>query len=144
MKVTIFHCGPAANESELKAFEHFKNRLESASGDDRWLLLTNLPFSVTHQLQSDELDIIAIGPAGARVIPVKHWTVQWMDEHADLMEQGADRVTIKARKIGTTLRRILRDLPRVDGAILLTQEPSKVKRVVGQLVRGVQFHSLSD
>ena len=120
MRVTIFPCGPAANESELRAFEHLKNRLMSTTGDDEWVLLTNLAFSVNHQLQSDEIDIVAIGPPGVRVIEVKHWTSQWVESNADLVAQDADRVTNKARKIGTTLRKKVRDLARVDGAILLT------------------------
>jgi hypothetical protein len=70
--------------------------------------------------------------------------VAWVDAHADLVEQEADRVTNKARKIGTTLRKIFPDLPRVDGAILLTQEPSKVKRLAGREVRGVRFSTLND
>jgi hypothetical protein len=43
-----------------------------------------------------------------------------------------------------TLRKIFPDLPRVDGAILLTQEPSKVKRLAGREVRGVRFSTLND
>ena len=140
MKVTLFPCGPAANESELKAFEHLRSRLQSIKGDDEWVLLTNMSFSVNHQLQSDEIDIVAIGPPGVRVIEVKHWT----DKHADLAEQEAERVTNKARKIGTTLRRIVPDLPHVDGAFLLTQESSKVKRLAGTTVRNVQFHLLKN
>src|SRR5262249_14969695 len=53
MRVPVFPWAPAANESELKAFEHLKNRLISTPGDDEWALLTNLAFSVTHQLQSN-------------------------------------------------------------------------------------------
>ncbi|MGA2706499.1 MAG: NERD domain-containing protein kinase family protein [Isosphaeraceae bacterium] len=144
MKVTVFHCSPVVNESEQKAIEHLKNRLQSIGGDDRWVLLTNLAFSVTHQLQSDEIDIVVIGPPGVRVIEVKHWTSQWVDSHADLVEQEADRVTNKARKIGTTLRKIVPDLPHVNGAILMTQEPAKVKRFADKEVRGVRFHTLND
>ncbi len=144
MRVTLFPCGPVANESELKAFGHFKSCLESAPARDEWILLTNLAFSVTHQLQSDEIDIVAIGPPGVRVIEVKHWTTQWVDSHVDLVAQEADRVTNKARKIGTTLRRNVQGLSRVDGAILLTQEPSKVKQLAGKEVRGVRFHTLND
>lgn len=144
MKVTLFSCGPAANESELKAFEHLKSRLESSAGDDEWILLSNLAFSVTHQLQSDEIDIIAIGPPGVRVIEVKHWTSQWVDVNTDLVAQEAERVTNKARKIGTTLRRIVPDLPHVGGAILLTQEPSQVKRLAHTDVRGVRFYALTN
>ena len=105
MRVTLFPCGPAANESELKAFEHLKSRLQSEPGDEEWVLLTNLAFSVTHQLQSDEIDLVVIGPTGVRVIEVKHWTTQWFDAHRSDVEDEADRVTNKARKIGTTLRR---------------------------------------
>src|SRR5437667_8121756 len=107
MRVTVFSCGPAANESELIAFKHLENRLQSTFGDDdEWVLLTNLAFSVTHHLQSDEIDIVAIGPPGIRVIEVKHWTAQWAETHTeDLVAREADRLIEKARKIGTTLRR---------------------------------------
>ena len=132
MRLTIFPCGPAANESELKAFEHLKHGLEKEPGNAAWVLLTNLAFSVTNQLQSDEIDIVAIGPPGVRVVEVKHWTASWVEAHDDLIQQEADRVTNKARKIGTTLRKFFSGLPRVDGAILLTQEPSKVKRLAGK------------
>ena len=54
MRVTHFPCGPAANESELKAFNHLKTRLQSMPGDGERILLVNLAFPVTHQLQSDE------------------------------------------------------------------------------------------
>ena len=140
MKVTLFACGPAANESELKAFEHLRSRLQSAEGGAEWVLLTNLSFSVNHQLQSDEIDMIAIGPPGVRVIEVKHWT----DKHAAWAEQEAERVTNKARKIGTTLRGIVPDLPHVDGVFLLTQESSKIRRLAGTTVRGVRFHTLKN
>ena len=143
MKVTRFACGPAANESELKAFEHLRTRLQSVPGDGEWVLLTNLAFSVTHQLQSDEIDIVAIGPPGVRVIEVKHWTAQWTDSHKDLVEQEADRVTNKARKIGTTLRKIVPNLTHVEGVFLLTHDPSKVRRLVDKSVRGVRFYTLN-
>lgn len=145
MKVTLFHCGPAANESELIAFKHLENRLQSTFGEDEWILLTNLAFSVTQRLQSDEIDIVAIGPPGIRVIEVKHWTAQWVDTHMqDLVVHEAERVTEKARKIGTTLRRTVQNLPRVDASILLTQEASKVKRFAGTGVRGVNLYSLNE
>ena len=140
MRPTVFPCGPAANESELKAFAHLKSRLQSEPGDEVWILLTNLAFSVTHQLQSDEIDLVVIGPTGVRVIEVKHWA----DAHKNRIEAEADRLTNKARKIGTTLRRVVPELTRVDGAILLTQEPSKVKLLTGQQVRGVRLNTLKD
>ena len=102
LNVTSFACGPFANESERTAFEHLRSRIESSLGasDDRWILLTNLTWSVTQQFQADEIDMIAIGPPGLRVIEVKHWSRRWGDEHPDLVDQEADRVTNKAARSG--------------------------------------------
>ena len=146
MNVTPFHCGPFANESERTAFEHLRSRIESSlgAGDDQWILLTNLTWSVTHQFQADEIDIIAIGPPGVRVIEVKHWSRRWVDEHPDLVDQEADRVTNKARKIGTTSRKSVPDLGRVDGVILLTRESPGVRELAGRVVRGVRFCTLKE
>jgi len=143
MQVTIIPCGPAANESELKALELLKNRLKSAPGDGKWILLANLAFSVNHQLQSDEIDIVAIGPSGIKIVEVKHWSQQWVDKNSYEMEQEADKVANKARKIGTTLRRKFQPLPYVDCAILLTRDPSEVERLNGKMVRGVRFCTLN-
>ena len=146
MKVTPFHCGPFANESERTAFEHLKTRIESTLGgsDDQWILLTNLTWSVTHQFQADEIDMVAIGPPGVRVIEVKHWSRQWVDQHSDLVEQEADRVTNKARKIGTRSRKAVPDLGRVEGVILLTRESPDVKELAGRIIRGVRFCTLKE
>ena len=146
MKVIHFPCGPFANESERTAFEHLRSRIESSLGasDDQWMLLTNLTWAVTHQFQADEIDMIAIGPPGVRVIEVKHWSRRWVDEHPDLVEQEADRVTNKARKIGTTSRRSVPDLGRVDGVILLTRESPDARELAGRVVRGVRFCTLKE
>ena len=143
MKVNHIPCGPTVNESERKAFERLKGRLISEPGDDEWLLLTNLAFSATHRRQSDEVDIVAIGPPGIQVIEVKHWTEVWVRRNPELVEQEADRVTDKARKIGTTLRKRVESLPRVDGAFLVTQATAKVAALENrEHVRGVPFHTL--
>src|SRR5215470_13776174 len=144
MRVTLFPCGPAANESELRAFEYLKAKLLSEPGEGNWILLTNVAFSVTNQLQSDEIDIVAIGPPGVRVVEIKHWTTQWFDGHKIEVGDEANKLTVKARKVGTTLRRFSPNLPRVDGAVLLTQESSKVKRLDDQQIRGVTFHTLTN
>ena len=144
MKVDTIPCGPAVNESERKAIEQLKTRLISHAGDGQWQLLTNLLFSATHRLQSDEIDILAIGPPGVRVIEVKHWTAAWVNQHDRIVEQEAERVTNKARKIGTTLRREVPDLPRVDGVFLVTEAAPKVKELEGrEPVRGVSFHTFN-
>jgi integrase len=74
MRVALFACGPAANESELTAFQRIKSALQAEVGEGAWVLLTNVAFSVTNQLQSDEIDLIVLGPSGVRVVEIKHWT----------------------------------------------------------------------
>ena len=144
MKAHVVPCGPAVNESERKAIAQLKTRIISAPGDDEWWLLTNLAFSATHRLQSDEIDIIAIGPPGVRVIEVKHWTAAWVNRNPGLVEQEADRVTGKARKIGTTLRRLVPGLPHVDGVFLVTETAPRVRGLDGrEPVRGVAFHTFN-
>src|SRR5690606_19647824 len=128
----------------LKSFEFLKSRLLAEAPDREWVLLTNLAFSVNHQLQADEIDIVAIGPTGVRVIEVKHWSPQWIEKNRHQIDDEADRVTAKARKIGTTLRRVVEDVEYVAGVILLTQEPSKVKRFAGRTIRGVTLYTLND
>ena len=59
MKAAVIPCGPAVNESERRAVERLKSGLIGHPGDAEWLLLTNLTFSATHRLQSDEIDIVA-------------------------------------------------------------------------------------
>ena len=142
MNVTHISCGPAANDSERKAFERLKGSLISELRDGEWLLLTNLAFSATHRRQSDEIDIVAIGPPGVRVIEVKHWNAAWVDQNVELAEHEAERVMDKVRKMATTLRRSVPELGRVDGVILVTQDAAKVRPLEGRVLRGIRFHTL--
>ena len=140
MKVHHVPCGPAVNESERKAFEQLKARLRAEAGGDEWILLTNLTFSATHRRQSDEIDIVAIGPPGVQIIEVKHWTAAWVNRNPERVEQEAERVTDKARKIGTTLRRRVGSLPQVDGVFLVTETAAKVGTLESrEAVRGIPF-----
>ena len=140
-RVTVIPCGPAVNESERRAIKHLKAGLIGPGRDDTWILLTNLTLSTTHRLQSDEIDIVAIGPPGVRVIEVKHWTASWVRKHDDRVAQEADRVTAKAKKVGTMLRAKMEHLPHVAGVFLVTEVPSKVERLPDEIVRGVRFHT---
>ena len=143
MIVEPIHCGPFANNSEHKAVEHLRHRLISIPGDGEWALLTNLAFSANHRIQAAEIDIVAIGPPGVRVIEVKHWSTGWINGNQPLVEHEADKVTDKARKIGTTLRKRVRSrLGRVDGVFLVTQVPSKVKGLTDRKVKGVPIYTL--
>ena len=144
MKVEHINCGPAANESELKAIGRLKTGLISETGVGDWYLLTNLTFSTSPRHQSDEIDIVSIGPTGVRVIEVKHWRTSWVKQHEVLVEREADRLTMKARRIGTTLRKHIEQVGRVDGIFLITEEEKQSGKLQGRDVRGVRFHVLKD
>ncbi|MFM7835520.1 MAG: hypothetical protein ACKPJD_27295, partial [Planctomycetaceae bacterium] len=70
-----------------------------------------------------------IGPQGVRVVEVKHWSAAWVEENFGLAEQEAEKLTRKARRIGTTLRDRFPRLPVVEGAFLLTRTPSKIRKL---------------
>ena len=142
MKTHVIQCGPFANESEQQAINSLKTRLIAQHGAGEWLLLTNLAFAAGDHRQADEIDIVAIGPPGVQVIEVKHWTQQWVKRHPDAVAQEADRVTLKARKIGTTLRRTAASLSHVDAAFYITQTAELAGSLDGQRVRGVGFHTV--
>ena len=143
MKVTPFHCGPFANVSERQAVEHLKHRLISTPGDGEWILLSNLSFSASHRMQAAEIDIVAIGPPGVRVIEVKHWSTDWINLNQSSVDHEADKVTDKARKVGTTLRQRVRSgLGHVAGVFLVTQAGSTVKGLTNRNVKGVPMYTL--
>lgn len=141
MKVRAVHCGPFANRSEFSAFDAVKAGLESLRGDGEWVLLTNLTMSIDHQLQSEEIDMVAIGPPGVRVIEIKHWA----NRHWPLAESESDRVAMKARWVGTRLRWHTPTKPQVEGVVLLTQPTNGITRFIRRdQIREVRFCSLKD
>lgn len=144
MPVQCVSCGEFANESEQQAVKKLSSFIENRGTNGKWLLLTNLTFSLSHYAQSDEIDIVLIGPQGVRVVEVKHWSAAWAEEHFGRAEQEAEKLTRKARRIGTTLRQRFPRLPLVEGAILLTRTPSKIRKLMDRSpVRGIHLFSLS-
>jgi len=142
MPVKLIPCAPAVNESERKAFEYLKQQLIASAKTAEWFLLTNLDFSSSHNRQSDEIDILAVGPPGVQIVEVKHWSTSWVERNVELVEREADRISYKARKVGTTLRRIIKNLPRVEAVFFLTESASKVANIdqIGR-IRGVPFYT---
>lgn len=70
MKVTVIPCGEVVNESEALAIDRLKRELENVATppglgpDDRWILLCNLAFSVTHRAARRRQGLPASGGAG--------------------------------------------------------------------------------
>ena len=144
MKVLHVPFGEFVNASERKALGHLKSRLQSIAGNDLWYLLTNLNFSSSHREQSAEIDMVVIGPPGVRVIEVKHWNSSWIDRNADSVEREADRVTDKAKKLGTRLRKRVPKAGYVDGTFLVTARAPRVVGLSGRRVRGIPFCTLRE
>ena len=142
MHVAVIRCGPAVNASERRAIDRFKTGLISIPGNEEWRLLTNLRFSPNPNRQSDEIDVVAIGPPGVRVIEVKHWTSAWMKRNGDLVEHEVERVTDKAKRVAGKLRRALPELPFVEGALVSTAPRRKWTETEGRRLRGVPLHGL--
>ncbi len=145
MIVEHIACGPAVNVSEHKAIARIKTGLISEPGSGKWFLLTNLPFSVTDKYQSDEIDIVAIGPPGACVIEVKHWSAQYIESHREDVDREAERINGKARKVAAFLRKHERKLGHVDSAFLVTRSTRRPKGIKPRIsARGVHFSDLQN
>ena len=145
MKAQVIPCGKPVNDSERRAFSHFKRSLESVQGDDLWYLLTNLSFSSRNDRQSDEIDLVAVGPSGVRVVEVKHWGPSWIMAHPQEVAQQAEKVTLKAKRVGAALRRKYPETGHVNGVLVTTVRPhAGIEHLRGSRVRGVPFHALED
>ena len=106
MPVTLIRCGPSANHSEETCFSTLEQGLNSASGNDVWVVLGNLNFSSRDDRQSDEIDLVVIGPLGVRVIEIKHWSAEWISQNSHVVAQEAEKLANKARKISSALRSV--------------------------------------
>lgn len=143
MQAEWISCGPFASKSEKTALHRIRSGLASAPGNESWRLLTNIQFGGDRR-QPVEIDLIAIGPPGVRLVEVKHWGAQWIGKRRGLLGREADKLTAKAKRVGTRLRKVLPEVGWVDGCILLTTPPGRVAHVTGRPVRGVGVHSLAD
>src|SRR5712692_1609631 len=118
MKVISIPCGSFANESERQAFETVKQKLTAHPGNDEWIVLSNLPHSSSARHQSDEIDLLVIGPQGLFVIEVKHWDRAWMKKNPNQVDSEVEKLAAKVRRVATNARRRFASLPKVDGYML--------------------------
>ena len=138
--VRFLPCGEFVNESERIAVERLRSKLQGA--ETSWILLSNLNHSPHPTSRSDEIDLVAIGPAGVYVIEIKHWDTAWLKQQSlTVVEQEADRINAKAKRIAGKLRQRL-DPGFVSARLLLTRgelrfEASKRPQPRGVLVFGL-------
>lgn len=140
-------CGAAVNESEALAIEKLKSKLQGISGP--WVLLSNLSHSSHAGRLSEEIDQVIIGFQGVFVVEVKHWDTAWLKQNPLIVDNEAERINDKAKRIAGKLKtafnpgfvapRLLltrgvpvfglgewRELVDVDGAVQLA--PEQVER----------------
>jgi serine/threonine protein kinase len=132
MRVDHIPCGEYANDSERGAVEWLTAKLRAASGDQRWILLSNVASSVNPSAIPDEIDLIAIGPTGVFVFETKHWDRQFLKTHAIVVEAEATKLNDKIRRLATKIRKAGVDVGFLAGRFLLTKEeqPWKHNRLV--------------
>lgn len=122
--MTVHHipCGEFANESERKAVERLKADLNKVAGQRDWIILSNVPHSVTTQAVPDDVDLIVIGPSGLHVIEVKHWDSSYVSGFSNTVTHETDKLANKLRKIASKLKKANIDAGFLAGKFLLTRE----------------------
>src|ERR1017187_3723211 len=123
MAARIIRFSEAVNASEVVAQTKCKVALD-ALGDGQWVIFAGLASSSSPLHQSDDLDLVPIGPRGVFVIEVKHWDAAWISNNKASAEFEAEKLTAKAKRFSGRVKRALVDSPKVIQAFLLTREPA--------------------
>ncbi|MHC2068135.1 protein kinase domain-containing protein [Bremerella sp. T1] len=95
--------------------------MNKLQGGGDWIILSNLPHSVTTQAVPDDVDVIVIGPTGLHVIEVKHWDASYLKSSGHTVIHEADKLANKLRKIASKLKRASIDAGFLAGKFLLTR-----------------------
>ena len=142
MAVKLVQCGEPVNESERIATQRCKACLEALADTAPWVIFANLASSCSPLHQSDDLDLVLIGPRGVFLPEVKHWDAAWINDNRLRAEDEADKLTAKTRRFAGRVKRALFNSPKVQQAFLLTREPAGPG--LPQTLRGVPVWTLRD
>lgn len=124
MKVLHIPCGEYANQSEQTAVTRLHELLNNMSGDGYWILLSNVPHTVNTQAVPDDIDLIAIGPPGLKVVEIKHWDRSYAKAFSHTTAHEANKLTDKVRRIASKLKKAGIDSGYLRGKFLLTKGES--------------------
>jgi serine/threonine protein kinase len=142
MAVKLVQCGEPVNESERIAAQRCKAALDALADTAPWVIFANCASSSSPLHQSDDLDLVLIGPRGVFLPEVKHWDSAWISENRMRAEDEAEKLTAKTRRFAGRVQRALFKSPKVQQAILLTREPAGPG--LPQSLRGVPIWTLRD
>ena len=142
MAVKFIPCGAFANDSERRAVESIVNGLKKRPTAEAWVVYSNLLHSVDYRRQSDEIDLVVLGPSGVCVVEVKHWSRGYLKREADVVRQEGEKLAAKVRKIASRLKQTIPDLGFLAGKFLLTHEEKALGSNDRPKVEGAEFFSL--
>lgn len=124
MQIIHIPCGEYANQSEQMAVERLRASLTGFGGNDRWILLSNVPHAVNTQAVPDDIDLIAIGPSGLHVIEIKYWDRAYAKGVTTTVAHEANKLVDKVRRIASKLKNAGIDAGYLRGKFLLTRGES--------------------
>lgn len=124
MAVRIIRFSDPVNASEVAAQTKCKSALETLGDAVSWIVFAGLASSSSPLHQSDDLDLVPIGPRGVFLIEVKHWDAAWINDNKASAEAEAEKLTAKAKRLSGRVKRSLAANPKVIQAFLITREPA--------------------
>lgn len=142
MSVRHIPCGAPVNESERKAIDLLKSKLQSHA--DNWVMLSNLHHHSNATRLSDEIDLILIGSRGVLVVEIKHWDLAYIKSNTVTADAEAERINDKAKRIAGKFRKAGKDAGFVSATMLLTGGGTGVSGGQRQLIRRVPVFGLTE
>jgi serine/threonine protein kinase len=142
MAVKIIRFSEPVNASEVTAAAKCKAALEALGDAVPWIVFAGLASSSSPLHQSDDLDLVPIGPRGVFLIEVKHWDAAWINDNKATAEAEAEKLTAKAKRLSGRVKRALTDNPKVVQAFLVTREPAGPN--LPSTIRGVPVWTLRE
>jgi serine/threonine protein kinase len=142
MAVKVIRFNAPVNASEITAEAKCKVALEALGDSVSWFVFAGLASSSSPLYQSDDLDLVPIGPRGVFLIEVKHWDAAWINDNRVSAETEAEKLTTKAKRFSGRVKRVLSEGPKVTQSFLVTREP--VGSSLPSSIRGVPVWTLRE
>ncbi len=142
MAAKIIRFSEPVNASEVAAQAKCKAALDALADPVPWIVFAGLASSSSPLHQSDDLDLVPIGPRGVFLIEVKHWDAAWINDNRATADAEAEKLTIKAKRLAGRVKRALSNTPKVTQAFLITREPAGPN--LPATIRGVPVWTLRE
>ena len=142
MAVKIIRFSEPVNASEVAAQAKCKSALDALADPVPWIVFAGLASSSSPVHQSDDLDLVPIGPRGVFLIEVKHWDAAWINDNRAAADAEAEKLTAKAKRLAGRVKRAISHNPKVSQAFLVTREPAGPN--LPDTIRGVPVWTLRE